>query len=115
MTADGRPRRSRLAALVLVCAASVACTYRTTVITDDGRRLQPIAASAVRFTPERTPPPGAVVVGLVAVNVTGDADDAMVELSHLAAEAGANWVYALRLEQVSSRVGVSGLAVRLGQ
>lgn len=108
---SGRPRLALLALASVVCSA---CTYRTTVITDDGRRLRPIAASAVRFTPARTPPPPATIVGLVAVNVAGDADEAVVELSRLAAEAGANWVYALRLEQVSSGVGASGLAVRQG-
>jgi hypothetical protein len=96
----------------LAALALGGCSYRAILVTDDAQRFAPVAVSSVRLSTLRDIPPGSIIVGPIAVTEGGNANEALVALSRLAAENGANLVVRVRLEQINGGVGASGLALR---
>jgi len=90
-----------------------ACTYRSHLIVDNGRRYGPVSPQSVSFGAEAAPAQPYRIVGVVAVNTTGSGDEALLLLAEEAAALGANHVANLRIRSIQGRVDVSGLAVRL--
>jgi hypothetical protein len=108
-------RALRIVVALVLAVASGACSYRSHLIVDNGRRYGPVSPQAVSFGAEPAPAQPYRIVGVVAVNTTGSGDEALLMLADEAAAIGANHVANLRIRSVQGRVDVSGLAVRVAK
>lgn len=99
-------------AIAVAVLALSGCSYQALLVTDDAQRFAPVPVESVRLSTLHDIPVGSVVVGPIAVQRGGNADELLSYLALLAAENGADLVVRVRLEQINNVVGASGLALR---
>ena len=91
------------------------CSYSTFYVPERSPVYPPSAANEVVLTPQQQLESNYKVIGLVAISVSGDGEDAKEKLQEEAAKIGANAVMDLRLERFLGRTAASGTAVLVYQ